>query len=77
MPISLKNVKEKRGMPFLKRGMKVQSIHSGRFGVVTSGNWSGNINVRMDGDKLSGNYHPKWKMRYFDKAGNVIAEYDN
>ncbi|WP_201785154.1 MULTISPECIES: hypothetical protein [Bacillaceae] len=71
--ISLKNVKEKRFMPFLKRGMRVEV--DGKMGVVTAGNRSLNINVRFDGEKYSGNCHPKWRTRYFDKNGNVIADY--
>lgn len=70
---SLKDVKIMRGMPFLKRGMRVEV--DGKMGVVTSGNRSLNINVRLDGEKHSGNCHPKWQTRYFDKKGNVIADY--
>jgi len=73
VPISLKNVKEKRSMPFLKRGMRVEV--NGKMGVITSGNDSLNINVRLDGEKYSGNCHPKWETRYFDKDGKVIADY--
>lgn len=71
----LKRVRESRGMPFLKRGMRVEHTHSGRKGVITAGNWSGNINVRFDGDKISQNCHPKWMMKYFDTEGKVIKEY--
>ena len=71
--ISLKNVKERRSMPFLKRGMKVEVNE--KMGVVTSGNSSGNINVRFDGATFSINCHPKWETRYFDHDGKVIADY--
>lgn len=71
--ISLQNVKEKRSMPFLKRGMRVEV--NGKMGVVTSGNASLNINVRYDGNNFSQNCHPKWETRYFDAEGNVIADY--
>ena len=71
--ISLKNVKEKHTMPFLKRGMRVEV--NGKMGVVTSGNHSLNINVRYDGNNYSQNCHPKWETRYFDKDGVVIADY--
>ncbi|GIN08709.1 hypothetical protein J1TS1_28540 [Shouchella clausii] len=70
---SLKDVKIMRDMPFLKRGMRVEV--DGKMGVVTSGNRSLNINVRLDGEKHSGNCHPKWQTRYFDKNGNVVADY--
>lgn len=71
--ISLKNVKEKRSMPFLKRGMRVEVDE--KMGVVTSGNDSLNINVRYDGNNFSQNCHPKWETRYFDNKGTVIADY--
>lgn len=71
--ISLKNVKERRSMPFLKRGMKVEVNE--KMGVVTSGNSSGNINVRFDGMKFSMNCHPKWETRYFDQDEKVLADY--
>ena len=71
--ISLRNVKEKRSMPFLKRGMRVEV--NGKMGVVTSGNVSLNINVRYDGNNYSQNCHPKWETRYFNKDGTVIADY--
>ena len=60
-------------LPFLKRGMRVEV--NGRMGVVTSGNGSGNIDVRFDGERLSVNCHPHWRTRYFDEEGNVIADY--
>lgn len=70
---SLAYVKERRNMPFLKRGMAVEV--DGKNGIVTAGNSSGNINVRFEGMKFSVNCHPKWETRYFDKEGNVIADY--
>lgn len=71
--ISLANVKKWRQMPFLKRGMRVEV--DGDMGVVTAGNPSLNINVRFDGKNYSENCHPHWETRYFDKDGNVIADY--
>ncbi|WP_229386640.1 hypothetical protein [Lysinibacillus sphaericus] len=71
--ISLENVKKWRNMPWLKRGMRVEV--AGEMGVVTSGNCSLNINVRLDGLKYSQNCHPHWETRYFDKDGKVIADY--
>ncbi|CAI8948083.1 hypothetical protein EMIT07CA2_550120 [Brevibacillus sp. IT-7CA2] len=73
MPVPLSYVKERRNMPFLKRGMRVQV--DGLMGVVTAGNRSGNINVRFDGKKHSENVHPWWRTKYFDKDGILIKEY--
>lgn len=70
---SLAYVKEQRGMPFIKRGMRVKV--DGQMGNVTSGNRSGNINVRFDDSKHPANCHPKWETVYFDKDGNVLADY--
>ncbi|WP_197232106.1 hypothetical protein [Lysinibacillus sphaericus] len=60
-------------MPFIKRGMRIEV--DGQMGKVTSGNSSGNINVLFDGEKFPCNCHPQWKTRYFDKTGQVLADY--
>lgn len=73
--MSLESVIEGRGMTFLKKGMRVQSIHSGQFGTIVRGNRQMNLDIKMDGDKHCGNYHPQWMMRYFDENNNVLAEY--
>lgn len=72
--MSIQGVRDGRDMPFIKRGMRVQ-IYNGKFGRITGSNHQMNINVRLDGEKRSANYHPTWKMRYFDENNNVIAEY--
>ena len=73
--MGIANVKVTRGLPFLKRGMKVYHHHNKRFGVITSGNDSRNINVRFDGDKFSVNCHPKWQIKYFDTDGKILADF--
>lgn len=73
--MDLEYVKNQRGLSFVKKGMKVQSIYNGKFGVIKGGNSSGNLDVIFDGKKRADNCHPTWQMRYFDKNGNVIAEY--
>lgn len=73
MAISLKRVKEKRSMDFLKRGLTV--VVNGKTGVVVSGNDSLNINVRFEGNSYSQNCHPKWETCYYDKNGEIIADY--
>lgn len=75
MAISVSRVAYLRDMPFLKREMKVRLLHDGRFGKITSGCDGANLNIRFDGEKRSFNCHPKWKMQYFDKEGNLIKEY--
>lgn len=72
--MSMDTLRKGRNMPFLKKGMRVQ-VHNGKFGTITGANHQMNINVRLDGEKKSGNYHPQWNIRYFDRSGKRIAEY--
>jgi len=75
--ISLDYVKENRGIPFVKRGMKIELTYNGKTqtGEVISGNSSGNIQVKFIGDNYSKNCQPNWAMTYFDKDGKVLAEF--
>jgi hypothetical protein len=75
--ISLDYVKENRQIPFVKRGMKVEHTYNGKtqIGKVVSGNMSGNIQVKFEGDDYSKNCHPNWAMKYFDEDDNVLAEW--
>lgn len=73
--MNLDYVKKQRGLPFVKIGMKVQSTYNGKFGYITGGNMSGNLQIRFEGKNHSENYHPHWEIKYFDDKGNVIKEY--
>jgi hypothetical protein len=64
-------VRERRNMPFLKRGMKVEV--NGKLGIIKGGDPYGLLRVDFDGEMKSCN--PKVDIRYFDKDGNIIAEY--
>lgn len=72
MAFSLEYVKSYYKMPFLQRGMKV--LADGNAGIVTSGDGK-YIRVRRDNEGFSRRYHAQWNMVYFDKDGNVIADY--
>lgn len=72
---SLDYVRNHRGLTFVKKGMVVESTHYNKKGVIVKGNSSGNLDIRFAGEKRTQNYHPKWKIKYFDTKGNVIAEY--
>jgi hypothetical protein len=74
--MNLDYVKKQRGLDFIKKGMKVQSTHSGKFGVVKGGNESGNIDVLFDGDKRPQNCHPTWKIKYFAADGSLVADFE-
>ncbi len=64
-----------RCMPFVKRGMRVEHTHNGKVGRVSGANSCANLQITFDGQSWSENCHPTWKMRYFDKEGEVVAEY--
>jgi len=64
-----------RAMPFVKRGMRVKNTYNGLEGRVSGANSSGNLNITFDGFSYSQNIHPKWMMQYFDKDGDLIADY--
>lgn len=73
----LDNLRKQRGLPFIKRGMKVEISYQNiiKTGVITGANESCNLNVRFQGYKRSVNCHPKWRIKYIDDEGNVLAEF--
>lgn len=71
--MSMEDIRKKRNMPFLKRGMRVEFLY-GRKGRI-SGAHGLNLSITFDGDKFSQNCHPQWMMRYLDKEKNIIKEY--
>ena len=75
--MNLENVKKQRGLPFIKIGMRVELAYgtTKQMGTIKGGNSSLNIDVLFDGEKKPDNCHPTWAMKYFDDAGNIIAEY--
>lgn len=75
--MNLNHVKNQRGLPFVKKGMRVEIItkDGSKAGKITGGNESGNIDVKFEGTKYSVNCHPKYNIRYFDNDGNVLAEF--
>lgn len=73
--MSMEDLRNHRAMPFLKRGMRVEVLTDGRKGRIASANRSMNLNIRIDGESKSRNFHPQWMLRYFDDSGKTIAEY--
>ena len=69
---SLALVREKRGLPFLKRGMRV--MVNGQMGRITSA-YGLNLMVRFDGLDFSQNCHPEWKTVYYADDGTVLADF--
>ncbi len=64
---------EHRNIPFAEIGMKVSV--DGKIGKIIGANSSMNLDVNFIGDGTRSNCHPTWAMKYFDKEGNIIAEY--
>jgi hypothetical protein len=71
--MKLDYVKKYRNMPWIKRGMKV--IVAGEEGHVAGGHDSGNIAVKFPKRSHTANCHPWWETVYYDKQGNIIADY--
>lgn len=62
-----------RGISFAYQGMKIEV--AGKMGTIVGANDSCNLEVVFDGEWIPGNCHPWWETRFFDKNGNVIADY--
>ena len=73
--MTLEIVRKQRGIPFIKRGMKVYHHHNGKYGKITGANSSGNINVIFDDTNYSVNCHPLWEMTYYSSDGNIIKSF--
>ena len=74
--MTMKAFRKKRDMPFVKRGMIVESLYLRKLGKVMSSNGD-KLKVRIAGQKRGQWLHPKWKMRYFDANGNIIEEHND
>lgn len=75
--MNLDYIKNQRGLHFIEVGMRVELSYgtTKKTGIIKGGNSSGNIDVLFDGEKRPENCHPTWALKYFDRDGNVIAEY--
>lgn len=73
--MNLDYIKKSRGLEFIEKGMKVENTYLRKVGIVKGGNSNGNIDVLFEGEKQKQNCHPTWAMKYYDKEGNLIAEY--
>jgi len=73
--MAIADIRKWRGVP-AKRGMRVFSTHSNRFGTII-GTTSGYLKIRLDGDKHAGCYHPTWRLNYLAKDGSVLHSCGN
>lgn len=71
---AINRVCEYRGLPELKKGMKVTV--NGKPGKVWGGNQSANLNIKMDDGPVF-NCHPYWRMRIFADDGSIIYQSDD
>jgi len=61
---------EYRYMPTVKKGAPCEV--DGRKGRIWGGNSSANFNVKFDDDGSIRNCHPYWRMKIFNKSGDVL-----
>ena len=66
-------MKISRGIEFAYIGMRVDV--DGKKGVICGSNRSLNLDVCFDGEYISANCHPYWKITYYDKRGEVVKDY--
>lgn len=66
-----------RGITFARLGMMVEV--DGAIGTITGMNGSANLDVKFANQLKFGkgahNCHPMWKIKYFNNAGELIADY--
>lgn len=73
-------IKKYYDLPFLKTGMLVQYYGSSKKGP-TLGRITGAdgpyLQIQLEGEAHSDNYHPTYALRYFDDEGTLILETPN
>ena len=65
-------MKKNRSIPFAYQGQKVEV--DGKSGTIV-GNYGFNLLVVYDCEYHSNNCHPWWRVKYFDKEGNLIKNF--
>lgn len=73
----IEDMKRCRGIDFARIGMMVEV--DGAIGTITGMNGSANLDVKFANQLKFGkgahNCHPMWKIKYFNNAGELIADY--
>lgn len=70
---TFERVKKVRGLDFAFMGMRV--LACGKMGCIVGGNESSNLDVVFDGEYHKINCHPYYEIVYYDKVGNIVADY--
>lgn len=73
MKTQFQETAEQRGIPFAKKGMRVEV--AGKPGLIKNFNIRANLDVLFDGEKEVSNCHPTWEIVYFDKSGKIIKDF--
>lgn len=69
----VRRIAKARAMPFLHTGMSVTC--DGLKGKIIGKSAGNYLKVAFE-DGTQGECHPRWKMKYFDKEGKLVREYD-
>lgn len=69
----LSDIKRCRNITFAYIGMAVEI--DGEHGTIAGMNSSGNLDVRFKPRGATSNCHPFWRAAYFDKNGEIVADY--
>ncbi len=75
MSYLIEKTKKQYGLPFIKVGMKVRDLFKGQDGKIIDGHRSGGLIIKTE-DGAVGDYHPTWKMRYYNDDGSIAAEFN-
>jgi hypothetical protein len=70
----LERFQNQRGLPFVLIGMRVEAC--GVMGTICGINHSMNLDICIDGDYHTNNFHPHHKMKYFNN-GELIKSYED
>jgi len=70
----LSHIGKIRGIPFIKKGMRVFFTYSKKWGTIT-GTSGANLGVKFDGEDHNCVCHPTWMMQYYNADGKMIAEF--
>lgn len=69
--MSMEYIRKNYSVP-AKRGCRIEFLGKGPVpvGGVITGSRGARLRIRLDGEKVSRNYHPTWALRYLPKQPN-------
>jgi hypothetical protein len=72
---TFERMKQYRDIPYAYQGMKIEVC--GKPGTIVGANSSANLDVVFDGQWHENNCHPHYETVYFDRRGNIVADFRN